>query len=153
MRKLNVTSIAHSFNLHIYHKRFNQTVWMMLQLLKLPGSLHFWCILCVRGPDESPLHPYENSDFPWQPEITQQPLPVVNRLLLQSVSSQGLSLLENVKTVTSVTLLMNQSHIFHHTCQSSLHYVGTPVCVCAEVAKGHHVEVYENVLKGRQNGL
>lgn len=65
---------------------------------------------------------------PWQPEITQLPVPVVNRLLLQSVSSGGLCLLENWKTETSVTLLMDQSLLFHHTCQSSLHCLR--VCVC-----------------------
>lgn len=46
---------------------------------------------------------------------------------------------------------MDQSRLFHHACQSSLHWLRA--CVCVEVAKGYLVEVYDNALTGRQKGL
>lgn len=72
---------------------------------------------------------------------------MLNRLLLQPVSKQGLSLLENWRTVTSCNPTDGAINSF------SSHLSIKCVCVCVEVAKGHPVEVYENVPTGRQKGL
>lgn len=104
----------------------------------------FCCIFGARGPHQI-SHSYENDDFSspsWQPEITHLPVPAVNKLLLQSVTSWSLSPLEEWRTVTSATLLMDKSLLFHHTCQSSL-----------PVAFERLAEVYENVPTGRREGF